>query len=760
MSEEKRYFEEITPKLIAENGVVSLAIRPNQKSQYGTGGLSGKELQQRFDKLATLIISRYNEVAKALSSNEALEYLKLPNETTLADFIKKITDDNYNIVSTNPYTNEEVALTTILKRLYADVTALAAFTEYSEGSASLSNIYASLDKLNAEILNRQNAITRHNTSEESHADIREMLDEVRDLVNEFFSEGEDADNKIDRLHEIVNYLNSNKELIDELKDERVEKASVVKTLADLQNATAEKVAGAALLRDYFAKKEELKSLITSEMLAKSLEPYAKQISLGNTLKYFITAYAAPQDAIDGWIGKDDKWSIPTDQSVKGVAVDDIVLFRCFNQTNGHFSYVFATITALESGNVVRALSTSVIHSGASQGENTGIDASSIVTNLDDTSTDKVLAASVGALIKERIENAVKGLVSDTSLTEAIKGFVTETVLYEAITSAVAALVKRTDLDKTLANYALTTEVHTIANNKISEALEAFDPGFNLPDAATDIFAEAFLTNGSFALQYDLYDEEAACSGIGNCTASALEIGSLAKGLPVVSVTTDAFNGTGITSAILPETVGDIREYAFANCANLVCITLPKKLSDISASAFLNCANLSSIVYNGEIYDWNKITIDADNDVLTSATLYCIPDGVSVEANANGKSCTVNRIYFDAEDHADINLPAVIDNYTVVAITRNPRINHYTELTGLWLPDGVTSIERYTFAECNLMKTVRLPKALKTVGDSAFKNCTALTDIYYQGSEDEWNAIQFGSRWNDGVTATIHYNYGG
>ena len=57
MSEEKRYFEEITPKLIAENGVVSLAIRPNQKSQYGTGGLSGKELQQRFDKLATLIIS-------------------------------------------------------------------------------------------------------------------------------------------------------------------------------------------------------------------------------------------------------------------------------------------------------------------------------------------------------------------------------------------------------------------------------------------------------------------------------------------------------------------------------------------------------------------------------------------------------------------------------------------------------------------------------------------------------------------------------
>lgn len=757
MSDEKRFFEEITQKTIAENGVVSLAIRPNQKSQYGTGGLSGKELQQRFDKLATLIIARYNEMAKALSGEDVLEYFKLPNKTTLAAFIDKITNDNYDIVTTNPYTNKEETVSKTLLNLYTDITKLLTFI-----ATTLPDTYATKKALGDERMARDTAIANHNDSHESHADMREDILFLKRLIEDFFGEGDDSDGKIDRLHEIVDYLNSNKALIETLRNDRVEKTSVITALETLATADETKVAGAALLRDYFAQKTDLKSLITSKALVEALEPYAKQIRLGNTLKYFITTYTAPQDAIDGWIGRDDKWTIPTDQSVEGVAVGDILLFRCLNTTTNHYSYVFATATAVESGNVIKALSTSVIHSGVSKGENTGIDASSIVTSLDDTSTDKVLAASVGALIKERISRAVEGLVSDTALTEAIKGFVTETSLEQSITDAVADLVQRTDLDKTLANYALTTEVHTIAKDKISKALEDFDPGFNLPDAATDIFAEAFLTNGSFALQYDLSDEEAFCSGIGNCTESAIEIGSLAKGLPVTAVSIDAFNGTGITSAMLPETVGGIREYAFANCANLVCITLPKKMSDISSAAFLNCANLRSIVYRGEIYDWNKIYIEGDNNALTSATLYCAPEdgGVDYEADANGKTCTVNNIHFNAKDHADINIPAVIDTYTVVAITRNPRTNHYTQLTGLWLPDGVKSIESYTFAECNLMKTVRLSKSLKTVGDSAFRNCTALTDIYYQGSEDEWNAIQFGARWNDGVTATIHYNYGG
>lgn len=803
MSDEKRFFEEITQKTIAENGVVSLAIRPNQKSQYGTGGLSGKELQQRFDKLATLIIARYNEMAKALSGEDVLEYFKLPNKTTLADFIQKITDDDYDIVSKNPYDKgNEAKLSTIIQKLFTGIEALATFTEYDETKAQkLSQIYATIAALQNETRARQSsdadlatrisnaiqslttaistAVTEHNKPGDNHEDIR------RDLATVLaFLSPDSGNDTIDRLHELIAEIEKNAGSIDEITKNKVSKDDIVNTFSDLESATNSNIPGAKLLYDYFATKEALTDLITStaltEALTTALLPYAKNIRLGGSLKYFITTYQHTQSDINGWIDKTDTWSIPNEQSVEGVESGDLLLFRCFNTTTNLYSYVFATAVEIyPDTNKIMALYTSVIHAGASTSSG-GIDASSIVTNLDDPSTDKVLAASVGALIKERIAEAVKGLLSEDELTKALEGLATKVELETAVDGMltgedlsaaledvatkeeIQGLVKSTDLDKTLANYALTTEVHTIAEDKIQEALETFDPGFNLPKAATDIFAEAFLTNGSFALQYDLYDEEAACSGIGNCTESAIEIGSLAKGLPVTAVSIDAFNGTGITSAILPETVGDIFDYAFANCGELVCVTLPKKLSTIYRSAFLNCANLNSIVYNGEIYDWNKVEIASYNDALTSATLYCAPEdgGVDYEADANGKTCTVNNIHFNAKDHADINIPAVIDTYTVVAITRDPQFSNYTRLTGLWLPDGVKSIERYTFAECNLMKTVRLPKALKTVGDSAFRNCTALTDIYYQGSEEQWNAIQFGLSWNDGVTATIHYNYGG
>lgn len=71
-------FIKITENESKANGVVSLAIRPNLPSQYGEGSLSGKQLQQKFDSLANLIIGRYNSMAEALSSDEVTTYFNLP----------------------------------------------------------------------------------------------------------------------------------------------------------------------------------------------------------------------------------------------------------------------------------------------------------------------------------------------------------------------------------------------------------------------------------------------------------------------------------------------------------------------------------------------------------------------------------------------------------------------------------------------------------------------------------------------------------
>ena len=102
MSTEK-IFDIITENEQETNGVVALAIRPNQPSQYGIGSLSGKDLQRHFDKLARLVIDKYNKMAGVLSSTSVTEYFNLPEDinidggTTIDTFIRHLIDEDGNL---------------------------------------------------------------------------------------------------------------------------------------------------------------------------------------------------------------------------------------------------------------------------------------------------------------------------------------------------------------------------------------------------------------------------------------------------------------------------------------------------------------------------------------------------------------------------------------------------------------------------------------------------------------------------------------
>lgn len=67
----------ITQKQIAAAGVQALANRPNVPAQYGKSGLSPQELKLHFDKLATLIAEKVNELGDVLSSDDAAQYIRI-----------------------------------------------------------------------------------------------------------------------------------------------------------------------------------------------------------------------------------------------------------------------------------------------------------------------------------------------------------------------------------------------------------------------------------------------------------------------------------------------------------------------------------------------------------------------------------------------------------------------------------------------------------------------------------------------------------
>ena len=61
---------------------------------------------------------------------------------------------------------------------------------------------------------------------------------------------------------------------------------------------------------------------------------------------------------------------------------------------------------------------------------------------------------------------------------------------------------------------------------------------------------------------------------------------------------------------------------------------------------------------------------------------------------------------------------------------------------------------------NMIKTVmmqnrkiKIPDSVTSIGDWAFYICSSLTDVYYGGSEEEWNQIE---KDNIGTEATVHF----
>ena len=76
------------------------------------------------------------------------------------------------------------------------------------------------------------------------------------------------------------------------------------------------------------------------------------------------------------------------------------------------------------------------------------------------------------------------------------------------------------------------------------------------------------------------------------------------------------------------------------------------------------------------------------------------------------------------------------------------------MTGITIPESVTSIERYAFRNCTGLKSITIPKSVESVGDEAFSGCTALTEVLLEGGSTLTNesfgevADKVVTRWNE------------
>ena len=75
-----------------------------------------------------------------------------------------------------------------------------------------------------------------------------------------------------------------------------------------------------------------------------------------------------------------------------------------------------------------------------------------------------------------------------------------------------------------------------------------------------------------------------------------------------------------------------------------------------------------------------------------------------------------------------------------------------------IPDSVMRIGNSAFRYCHRLRSVVIGKGVAVIEKNAFDDCDRLTDIYYRGTEEEWQQIDISTVFSDSVT--IHYDYYG
>ena len=156
--------------------------------------------------------------------------------------------------------------------------------------------------------------------------------------------------------------------------------------------------------------------------------------------------------------------------------------------------------------------------------------------------------------------------------------------------------------------------------------------------------------------------------------------------------------------------------AFNNNDTITNITIPSGVTSIGESAFNNCSNLKEIT---------------------------IPASVT----------TIGEYAF--EDCSSLNKVAISQGVQSIG---QSAFNNCTSLTSITIPSSVTSINYDVFMGCTSLTSITIPSSVTEISIMAFADCTCLKNVYYAGTQEQWNSISidFG---NECLTnATIHFNY--
>ena len=203
-----------------------------------------------------------------------------------------------------------------------------------------------------------------------------------------------------------------------------------------------------------------------------------------------------------------------------------------------------------------------------------------------------------------------------------------------------------------------------------------------------------------------FEVPASVKSIGNrgiTSCKALASITFEKGTKLTTLDSMAFQANGLTSFVFPETVETIGSQIFHTNHNLATLTLPANLKSIYASDGGTILQYSSL---------KEVIVPESNKYMV------VKDGILYNSDM-----TVLMFVPSKMDHTNVVIPDTVTSIEDYA---------FYDFTGdkLDLPDGLVKIGAYAFGKAKNVKTLEIPASVKSVGNYAFTQMSALEAITF------------------------------
>ncbi len=195
----------------------------------------------------------------------------------------------------------------------------------------------------------------------------------------------------------------------------------------------------------------------------------------------------------------------------------------------------------------------------------------------------------------------------------------------------------------------------------------------------------------------------------------------------------------ITSITIPYTYPNIDEWGFYNCKSLEKVTILGNVTTIDEAVFYKCESLKEIIIPSTV---------------TSIGEYAFSDCVSLEAIdlPDGLKAIPKSLFSGCVKLKSIggDIPSTVTSIGEYAFYNCILEGKYT------IPDSVTTIPRSAFYQCNGITELTIPTSVTTIDEFAFTRVTSLTDVYYRGSQEQWENVTVGANNSAFLAAEFHF----